>query len=106
MKRINLAGPEEPNAGANVTRIPKMDDITLRDKLNQIEERQEYLIDYQRDMMKVIQFVVLQNLALGNPGASVERSHEELAKIIQHLDLWGGKVINYDWMDEENAGWL
>jgi len=57
-------------------------------------------------MMKVIQFVVLQNLALGNPGASVERSHEELAKIIQHLDLWGGKVINYDWMDEENAGWL
>ena len=79
-----------------------MDEVTLRDKLNQIQDRQEYIIDYQRDMMKVLQFVVLQNLALGNPGASVERSHEELAKIIQHRDLWGGKVIRWEW-DDENA---
>ena len=79
-----------------------IDEVTLRDKHNQIQDRQEYIIDYQRDMMKVLQFVVLQNLALGNPGASVERSHEELAKIIQHLDLWGGKVIRWEW-DDENA---
>jgi len=84
-------------------RIRKMDEVTLRDKLNQIEDRQEYIVDYQRDLMKMLQFIALQNLALGNPKDRVESLHEELEEIIQHLDLWNGKVINYDWMNEENA---
>ena len=80
-----------------------MDDSTLEDKLRQIDERQEYIIDYQRDLMKVIQFIILQMLNVNNPNSSIKSSHEELEKICQHLDLWNGKVIHYDWMDKEDA---
>lgn len=80
-----------------------MDDLTLSEKLNRIEERQEYIVDYQRDLMKMLQFIALQNLSMANPKFSVEDIHEELESICQHLDLWNGKVISYDWMDEEDA---
>jgi DNA-binding Xre family transcriptional regulator len=80
-----------------------MDEVTLRDKLNQIQDRQEYIIDYQRDLMKILQFITLQNLSVNNPRSSIEDLHEELERICQHLDLWNGKVLSYDWMDDEDA---